>query len=110
MLTAESTSAPDEEIRPGVSRTRRPEVTVRVVIGDGEGLSQALQRLARLVQKVYGRPWTKRRFGYFEKPSVLRRKRERMSWRQRQVNGSLKLHVSLAAQLRRSGLSNALGQ
>ncbi len=82
----------------------------RVVVAEGEALSKALRRFSQLVRKIYGRPWTKRRFGYFEKPSILGRKRKRMDWRQRQAGGGLKLHIGLPEQFRRTGPSNALGR
>jgi ribosomal protein S21 len=85
-------------------------MSVKVVIGDGEELFKALRRFRELVRKAYGRPWTKRRFGYFEKPSALRRKRRRMAWRQQQTGGGLKLCIALPAQWHRTGPSNALGR
>jgi ribosomal protein S21 len=83
---------------------------VKVVVRDGEELFRALRRFRLLVDRAHGRPWTKRRFGYYEKPSALRRKRARMEWRQRHVGGKLKLHVKLAAQFSRTGPNNALGR
>ncbi len=41
---------------------------------DGESPREALARLDKLVWLIDGRPSHKRRFGYYEKPSELRRK------------------------------------
>jgi ribosomal protein S21 len=82
----------------------------KVMVAEGEELSKALRRFRQQMSMVYGRPWTKRRFGYFEKPSVLHCKRKRMAWRQRQAGGCLKLHIGLREQLDRTGPSNALGR
>ena len=57
---------------------RRLCMTVRIEVHEGEDLIQALDRFTQLVQREHRRPWTKRRFGYFEKPSALRRKRRKM--------------------------------
>jgi ribosomal protein S21 len=85
-------------------------MTVKVVVRDGEPITQALVRFRHSVRQALGRPWTKRRFGYFEKPSSLRRKRDRMRRRQLQAAGTLKLHLGLAEQFRRTGPTNALGR
>jgi ribosomal protein S21 len=85
-------------------------MSAKVIVAEGEDLSKALRRFNQLMRKIYGRPWTKRRFGYFEKPSILRRKRKRMAWRQRQAGGGLKLHIGLPEQFQRTGPSNALGR
>ena len=83
---------------------------VRVEIRQGEDLFLALRRLAEAVDRCYGRPWTKRRFGYYEKPSILRRKKARMRRRQLQAGGGLKLHIRMEAQFNRTGPDNALGR
>lgn len=48
---------------------------IKVAVRDGESVQSALARLNRVVQRVEGRPSHKRRFGYYEKPSELCRKR-----------------------------------
>lgn len=50
-------------------------MSTRVTIRDGEAVRAALARLDKLVRRTDGRPSHKRRFGYFEKPSELSRKR-----------------------------------
>jgi ribosomal protein S21 len=81
---------------------------VKIEVRDGENLLSALRRFKRLVEATYGRPWTKRRLGYAEKASELRRKRRKM----RRINprGSLRLHITLQALFRRTGPSNAAGR
>jgi ribosomal protein S21 len=93
-------------------------VPIRVEVREGESLSSALQRFRRQVHAAYRRPWTKRKLGYYEKPSVLRRKKKRM----KRMNMTsityavmfgdrhwepLRLYVGLAQQLRRSGTLGA---
>ena len=53
-------------------------MTVRVEVGQGEELGKVLRRFAETVGRDYGRPWTKRRYGYYEKPSILSRKKASM--------------------------------
>jgi hypothetical protein len=61
------------------------------------------------VERIYGRPSHKHRFGYFEKPSELRRKRNKFRYAQQRSNGILKLHVHpFKALFKRTGPSNAL--
>ncbi|MBN8884975.1 MAG: ribosomal protein S21 [Rudaea sp.] len=50
----------------------------RVEVQDGESIERALFRL-RVAQAYEYKRWTKKRYGYFEKPSALRRKREKMA-------------------------------
>ena len=83
---------------------------MRVEVREGEDLTQALDRFTQLVQREYQRPWTKRRFGYFEQPSALRRKQRKMRKLQAQTAGRLGLHIHLDAQWRRTGPTNAAGR
>ncbi|MCZ2341073.1 MAG: bS21 family ribosomal protein [Bacteroidales bacterium] len=50
-------------------------MSLKVLVRDGESVAVALVRLNTLIRRARGRPSHKRRFGYFEKPSELRRKR-----------------------------------
>jgi hypothetical protein len=61
-----------------------------------------------LAKRMEERVWYKRRFGYYEKPSLLQRKRRRMSFMR---NGwqSLRLPITLVAQFYRTG-ENAAGE
>jgi hypothetical protein len=94
-----------------VSRTRRNFVGIKVVIGDGEPVAEALVRFEQLRYFVYCRPWTKRRYGYFEKPGVVRRRERRLRTMRRQGCGWYhRFPIELDAQLRRTGPANTIGQ
>lgn len=90
--------------------SRRSVMTVTVEVREDEDLTQALDRFTQLVQHEYRRPWTKRRFGYFEKPSALRRKARKMRKLQAQTAGHLGLRINLEPQWRRTGPTNAAGR
>jgi ribosomal protein S21 len=85
-------------------------MSIRIEPRVDETLAQTVERFTRLVRQEYGRPWTKRRFGYYEKPSALRRKRAKMRRLRARGSGNLYLHIDLDAQLRRTGPTNAAGQ
>jgi ribosomal protein S21 len=78
---------------------------VRVVVREGESLKSALDRLRRHVKRLKNRPAHKHRFGYFEKPSELRRKRAKKEALMRENPLLLK---PWAAQWARTGPSNSL--
>ncbi|MBK9745971.1 MAG: 30S ribosomal protein S21 [Chloroflexi bacterium] len=88
---------------------------VTVKAHDDESFEQLLKRFNRAVSKTYSRPWHKRRYGYYEKPSTLRRKQNRtraqnrrrhfMHWAQ-----GIRLLIPLETQWRREGPSNAKGR
>jgi ribosomal protein S21 len=50
---------------------------VQVALRAGEDLEGAYRRFEALWRHDQRRPWTKRRFGYYESPGALRRKRRR---------------------------------
>lgn len=78
---------------------------IHVTVRDGERVGAALARLDKLVWKVEGRPSHKRRYGYYEKPSELRRKRAKKE----AVRPGYSLHVHPhSALFARSGPSNTL--
>jgi ribosomal protein S21 len=80
-------------------------VGIKVVVRDGEPVRRALARLDRMVVRAEGRPSHKRRFGYYEKPSELRRKR----FKKEAVRPGYPLHVSPhAALFARTGPTSAL--
>ena len=54
---------------------KTPTMPIRVTIREGETVGAALASLETLVRRSVGRSSHKRRFGYFEKPSELSRKR-----------------------------------
>ena len=80
-------------------------MAVRVEVRDGEDVYLAVARFRRIVDRAYRRPWVKRRRGYYEKPSTLRRKREKVWWRTSRLKGggSLKLYLRLNEQFQREG-------
>ena len=91
---------------------------VRVEVREGDSIASALQRFRRQVHAAYRRPWTKRKLGYYEKPSGIRRNRKKM--KRMKMTGvtyavmfgdrhwePLRLYVGLAQQFRRSGTPGA---
>ena len=85
-------------------------MTITVEVRDGEDLTQALNRFRQLVHREYGRSWTKRRFGYYEKPSALRRKQQKMQKLRQRTTANLWLRIDIEAQFRRTGPTNAAGR
>lgn len=86
-------------------------MSLRVEARIGEDFADTLDRFSHLVQREYGRPWSKRRYGYYEPPSALRRKQAKMRWlRLRLRSSNLWLRIDLADQLRRTGPTNAAGR
>lgn len=80
-------------------------MAVRVEVRDGEDVSLAVARFRRMVDREYRRPWVKRRRGYHEKPTTLRRKRDKLWWRTSrfQGGGTLHLYLGLKEQFQREG-------
>ena len=74
-----------------------------------EDFADTLDRFSQLVQREYERPWTKRRYGYYEPPSALRRKRLKMR-KLMSRSDSLNPRIDIATQLRRTGPTNAAGR
>ncbi|HEY0602102.1 MAG TPA: hypothetical protein VGD58_04280 [Herpetosiphonaceae bacterium] len=85
-------------------------MSLRVEARIGEDFTDTLDRFSHLVQHEYERPWTKRRYGYYEPPSALRRKRAKMRRLRSGSTGNLWLHIDIADQLRRTGPTNAAGR
>jgi hypothetical protein len=85
-------------------------MSLRVEPRDDETPAQTIERFTQHVRREQGRPWTKRRFGYYEKPSVLRRKRAKMRRLRARGSGNLYLQIDLDAQFRRTGPTNAAGR
>ncbi|WP_417312760.1 30S ribosomal protein S21 [Ectopseudomonas khazarica] len=71
---------------------------VTVDVTSADSLEVALARLNRKVGTELGRRWYKRRFGYFEKPSALRRKRKQMDKLAIASGGGLWLKIGLKEQ------------
>ncbi len=76
-------------------------------VGEGQDINQALLELRKLVKQEYGRPWHKRRYGYYESPSVLRRKCKKMKQRQ---TSSPSFYVGQQELLARTGPDMAVGR
>jgi len=53
-------------------------MTVTVKVEAGESIELALRKLKKKVKHETDRRWYKRRFGYYEKPSILKRKAKKM--------------------------------
>ena len=84
----------------------------KVVRSDDETFEQMLTRFRKKVDKEYKRAWTKHRYGYHEKPTVLRRKRKKMKARNRNNfrcgTSTLILSMNLETQWQREGPTNSL--
>lgn len=84
-------------------------------VGEDQNIDQALSELRELVRQEYGQPWNKRRYGYHEKPSVVRRKRKKMA-RARASGpvffkpGALALRIGQKELLERTGPTMAMGR
>lgn len=82
---------------------------IQVSLREDESFEDLLDRFNNTVRKGYGRPWCKKRFGYYEKPSALKRKQKKMD-RLRHGDSSLKLHIQLEEQFSRTGPTIAAGK
>lgn len=80
-----------------------------ITLRDGEPFEVALQRFRNACHFQLSQRWTHARRGYYEPPSVLRRKRRTMR-RLRQRFGSLWLHIPLQAQWARHGPNHSAGR
>ena len=60
----------------------------RIVVREGEELSEAIKRFQKRFNNARRRPAYKRRYGYYEKPGELRRKKRRLKERNRRIIGS----------------------
>ena len=75
-------------VRRSVSRQRRSFMSVRVYVRPGEDVREAVRRLGHRMRHHCRRAWYKTRFGYYEKPSIRRRRKDRLAARCRRI-GSL---------------------
>ena len=82
-------------------------MTVTVKIESGESIDLALRKLSKKVKSEMDRRWHKRRFGYYEKPSTLKRKSQKMKKLAIQSGGALWLKIGLKEQISRNGGSAA---
>lgn len=74
---------------------------VSLHVGEGEELNDALHRFRALVRQELGARWDRRRYGYYEKPSALKRKQRRRE---------PPIRIGLTEQWARTGPTNAVGQ
>jgi ribosomal protein S21 len=54
-------------------------LSARVEVRDGETIRSAISRFRCETRRRHQRRWVKRRFGYYERPSDLRRKRKKVA-------------------------------
>jgi ribosomal protein S21 len=85
-------------------------MSIKVEVRDDESIDEALRRFNELVRREFQRPWYKRRYGYYEKPSELRRKRKKMAWLRSSSRGHLLLRIGLKELHSRTGPQNAAGR
>lgn len=78
-------------------------MAVKIKVEDGNSIDLALRKLNRKVKSETDRRWHKRRYGYYEKPSVLKRKSKKMKALTTQSGGALWLKVGLKEQFSRNG-------
>jgi ribosomal protein S21 len=93
------------------------EMGLKIRIQDNENIDAALARFRRKEQYEYKR-WTKKRYGYYEKPSILKRKRKKMAkiWASILTSkigynrkNSLHLYIGLKELFARTGPNNSAG-
>ena len=78
-------------------------MAITVNVEDDESIEVALRKLKKKVKQETDRRWHKRRFGYYEKPSILKRKTKKMKAFSIQAGGSLWLKIGLKEQFSKSG-------
>ena len=93
---------------------------VKVIPRNGEEFEQTFKRFNHLVRKTRSRPWHKRRYGYYEKPSTIHAKQKRVQyWNRRGFSQmgirkypgtGLRLPIHFDKQFSREGPSNAMGR
>ena len=90
-----------------VSVPKTPEMTVKIEVNVGETIEVALRKFNKKVKNETDRRWYKRRFGYYEKPSILKRKAKKMKKLSIQSGGTLWLKIGFKEQFSRNGNSAA---
>lgn len=86
---------------------KREKMAVTVNVEAGESIEVVLRKLNKKVKHETDRRWYKRRFGYCEKPSILKRKVKKMKKISIQSGGTLWLKIGLKEQFSKSGNSAA---
>lgn len=85
-------------------------MSVKIEVGDDESIDSALKRFNQAVKRDLGRPWCKRRYGYYEKPSELKRKRKKMRRLRSGSRGNLYLKIGLKELFSLTGPTNSAGR
>lgn len=91
----------------GVSLKKRP-ILPTVYLDDCRNLDHALNQLKQKIYRENSTRWYKRRYGYFEKPSELKRKRRKMKQIVSRSQNNLWLKIDQQEQFSRTG-KNAVG-
>jgi ribosomal protein S21 len=94
---------------------------IEIKLRENEDIESAVKRLNDKVFREKGKRWYKRRYGYYEKPSVLKRKRNKhidivkpsvasqIAIYGRVITG-LQLKIGIKEQFKRTGPNNAAGR
>lgn len=85
-------------------------MSVKIDVGDDESIDSALKRFNQAVKREIGRAWCKRRYGYYEKPSELKRKQKKMARLRSRSQGNLHLKIGLKELYSRTGPKNSAGR
>lgn len=94
-------------------------MSIKIEVQENENIESALRRFRRKSRCEYGKRWTKKRYGYYEKPSQLKRKRKKMAslwltrvglYAGRDNRCSLHLYIGLKELFDRTGANNAAGK
>lgn len=84
-------------------------MTIRIEPREGVSFDAMTRRFNRQMQYVYGRRWCKHRYGYYEKPRELRRKKRKMHTLN-QNSKNLNLHIDQKELYARTGPTLAAGK
>ena len=85
-------------------------MSIKVDVRDDESIDSALKRFNQLVKGEHSRTWCKRRYGYYEKPSELRRKQRKMARLRSGCRGNLFLRIGLKELYSQTGPKNSAGR
>ena len=84
-------------------------MAVTIAVEDGESIDLTLRKLSKKVKSEMGRCWHKRRFGYYEKASLLKRTSKKTNKLAIASGGALWLTIGLQEQFSRNG-NSAVGR
>ncbi len=92
---------------------------VKIELYEGENINSAIFRFNAKLEKETARRWYKKRFGYYEKPSALKRKRKKHVYLAKRLlvltqvgtyRANLQLKISQKELYSRTGPTNAAGR